>query len=50
MDFIKFRDEFFSKLDSKTTWGRNEIKEIFHITFENVISIENNKKEEKVVK
>ena len=41
MDFIKFRDEFFSKLDSKTTWGRNEIKEMFHVTFENVISVEN---------
>ncbi len=40
MDFKKFRDEFFDRLNTKTNWGRNEIKEVFHITFENVVSAE----------
>ena len=39
IEFVKFRDEFFDKLNSKSTWGKNEIKELFHITFENVINV-----------
>ena len=33
----KFRDEFFSKLDEKPSWGTNSIKELFVITLVNTL-------------
>ena len=32
-DFMKFRNEFFSKLDDKTNWGKEQIKILFNDTY-----------------
>lgn len=34
---ILFREAFFAAIDSKPSWGRDQIKELFLITLNNVL-------------
>lgn len=33
----EFREEFFKELEGKPTWGRNSVKELFIMTFNNTL-------------
>ena len=33
MNFIDFQKEFFKKLENKTNWGKNDIKNMFNQTY-----------------
>jgi len=34
---IKFREAFFKELDSKPSWGKDQIKALFIVTLNNVL-------------